>query len=1116
MPHIVDIAFKRAKVTLLALAVLVFAGVSSFINIPREADPDVTFPAALIIIPLPGISPEDAERLLIKPTELELQTLEGLEEMNALAYEGAAQISLQFEVTVDMDQTLIDVREAVDKARGEYPAEALEPLIEEFNAQRQFPIISVILSGDAPDRTLYQTADRLQKAIQAVPGVLEANLVGKRDEVLEIVISPDTLESYGLNAQEVALAIRNNNSLITAGSMRFRDGAYAVKVPGLIKSVEGMQSVPIRSDGESVITLGDIADIRRTFEDPDGFAQFNGEQAIGINVNKRTGANIIEMTEGVKVITAEMAAASTWPQSVRYDFIGDQSYFVDSILSSLTASIMLAILLVMIVVVAALGMRSSIMVGISIPSSFLIGMGFLNLMGYTLNMLTMFAMVLSVGMLVDGAIVIVEYADRRMTEGASRREAYSSAAKRMFWPIVASTATTLAAFVPFLFWQDIPGQFMRLLPITLIFVLTSSMFMALIFLPLLGSYFGIPDLLKKKLNLKGKTDSEPKIDIDSIDPTTLNNLTGRYARFVQWVLKKPLATLVLAFLVLNICILTFERAAPESEFFIRGDSEQVYITIQGRGNISEQEKLAIANEVRSKVQDHKSIESIYTQTGPALSRGNNSPVETIAQLNIDLTPYEEREHSLLILEEFRQMTLGLPGVVLEIGQPENGPPVGKDVQVEIVSEDETKGLQAASLVREFIESSKTVTNGLEVPTFMDVEDNRPLPGIELALQVDREQAGRFGVSVNEIGTVVQLVTDGLLIDKFRPDDSEEEIDVRIRFPENERTITALEKLRIQTANGALPISNFVQRVPQAQIDRVTRRDSRRVLDVKANGNTNVSGHIVGQDKAIAIMQDWLDSGELAEAVGPAVSWSLVGSTEERDEASAFFVGAMAAAMFTIGLILLLQFNSFYHAALTLSAVVLSVFGVLLGIGLSGQYISVIMTGTGIVALAGIVVNNNIVLIDTYQHLRKTGLSVEEAVVRTAAQRLRPVLMTTVTTIMGLLPMVFEVNVNFASGQIGIGNATSDWWVLLSSAVVYGLAFSTLLTLILTPVLLAAPVQIPRNILAAYREIRDFSPVALARLRGQTPLPLGQLTVSQTSEKISLSTSDDEYHRTAAE
>ena len=401
----------------------------------------------------------------------------------------------------------------------------------------------------------------------------------------------------------------------------------------------------------------------------------------------------------------------------------------------------------------------------------------------------------------------------------------------------------------------------------------------------------------------------------------------------------------------------------------------------------------------------------------------------------------------------------VPGALVEVRQPESGPPVGKDVQVEITSPDFDAMLAAAKKVRAFAQGVETEVNGRTVPVYMDVEDTLPLPGIEWSIEVDRALAGRYGLSVQQAGAVLQLVTNGLLVDKYRPDDSDDEIDIRARFPEQYRTVMALDRVRVQTPSGSVPLSNFVTREAKPQVDRIARRDGRRIIEVKANGNTRVDGHAVSQDKAISEMRAYLQSG----ALGDEVTWSILGADEETAEAAAFFQNAMLAAMFAIAMILLLEFNSFYHAFLTLTAVVLSVFGVLLGIAISGQYMSVIMTGVGIVALAGIVVNNNIVLIDTYQHLRRKGLAVEDAVVRTAAQRIRPVLLTTATTILGLLPMVFEINVNFAAGTITRGSSTSDWWVLLSSAVVYGLAFSTILTLILTPVMLAAPTVIRKRL-----------------------------------------------------
>ena len=762
------------------------------------------------------------------------------------------------------------------------------------------------------------------------------------------------------------------------------------------------------------------------------------------------GANIVETIEAARVVVEEVSA--TWPTSIKHANIGDQSIFVRDALKGLTGSVATAVFLVMIVIVAALGLRSAIMVGIAIPTTFLMGFLLLSVNGFTLNMMVMFGLILAVGMLVDGAIVIVEYADRRMNEGADRKVAYAEASKRMFWPVVTSTATTLAAFAPFLFWNSLPGEFMKFLPITMIFILLASLVVALIFLPVIGSLFAMPAWVKKKLKVKGKTDGAKGFEVDEIDPTTLDGPVASYARFLTNLVRRPLLVMAGAVVLIGVCITSFNIAAPETEFFIRNDDEQINLLIKGRGNMSADQQIEIAREVAARVDDHPAIEFIYIQTGPELARGNNMPAETIGQVSLDLIDYTEREHSLVVLEQLRTRVQNVPGVIVEVRQRESGPPVGKDAQVEISSPDFDAMVEAAKKARAFIDTTTMEINGREIPTYMDQEDTLPLPGIEWSMEIDRALAGRYGLSVQQAGGVLQFVTNGLLIAKYRPDDAEEEIDIRARYPEEHRTIFALDAIRVQTPNGSVPLSNFTTREAKPQVDRIVRRDGKRVIDVLANGNTRIDGHQVSQDRAITHMKEWLESG----ALGDRVTWTMRGADEDTAEAAAFFQAAMMAAMFMIAMILLLEFNSFYHAFLTLSAVIMSVFGVLLGIALSGQYMSIIMTGVGIVALAGIVVNNNIVLIDTYQHLRKKGLNVEDAVVRTAAQRLRPVLLTTATTILGLLPMVFELNVNFLAGSFGIGSSTSDWWVLLSSAVVYGLAFSTVLTLILTPVMLAAP------------------------------------------------------------
>ena len=1070
MTRLIDAAFSRMRVVMTAFILVIVFGLASYKSIPREADPDIPAPFVVVALPLPGVSPEDGERLLIKPTELELQSIEGLKQMDSLAYDGAAQIILEFQTTIDVDQAVLDVREAVDRAKAEYPTNAEEPVVTEFNLQNQFPILTTIIYGEAPERAVYQTAKALEDRLNSISGILDAKLTGAREELLEVILDPEILESYNLTEIEVAQAVTSNNQLVTAGAISLEDGQFTIKAPGLVKNAADLMAIPVRVNDDNVVTIGDIAEVRRTFKDRDGYALFNGQPAIGIEISKRAGANIVETIEQARAAVED--EAQFWPASIKYEFLNDQSVFVKDSLQGLTASVMTAILLVMIVVVAALGLRSALMVGIAIPTTFLMGFLLLSVFGYTLNMMVMFGLVLSVGMLVDGAIVIVEYADRRMSEGADRKSAYSEASKRMLWPVITSTATTLAAFVPFLFWQDLVGEFMKFLPLTLIFVLTASLVVALIFLPIIGTLFGIPDWMKKKLHLKGKTEAPVKqYEIDEVDPTTLQGPIAAYAKFLTRLVQRPLLVMLGAGMLIFFCFTAFRIASPEVEFFIRNDDEQINLLVLGRGNLSAQQNIEIVKEVSARIENHPAIEHLYLQTGPDLSRSSNLPPETIGQVGVDLIHYTKRKHSRLIVEEFRDRVQGIPGVIVEVRQHEGGPPIGKDIEVELTSPDFQAMLKAARKVRAFTDTTKINVNGRDVPAYMDQEDSLPLPGIEWSMEVDRALAGRYGLSVQQAGAVMQFVTDGYLIDKYRPDDSDDEIDIRVRYPEKDRNIFALDAVRVQTPEGAVPISNFVTRVAKPQVDRIVRRDGRRIIEIKANGNTSLKGYEVSQDQAIAHMKNWLESG----ALGDDVNWIMRGADEETAEAAAFFKAAMAAALFMIAIILLLEFNSFYHAALTLGAVVISIFGVLLGIAFSGQYISVIMTGTGIVALAGIVVNNNIVLIDTYQYLRRKGLSVEDAVVRTGAQRIRPVLLTTVTTILGLLPMVFEISVNFAAGTISRGSNTSDWWVLLSSAVVYGLAFSTLLTLILTPVLLAAPTVLRKKTPAAIASIkRRFS------------------------------------------
>ncbi|MEM8785246.1 MAG: efflux RND transporter permease subunit [Pseudomonadota bacterium] len=1053
MTRIIDAAIDRSRTVIFLLIVTIIAGTITYVQIPKEANPDIQVPFAYVSIPYQGISPEDGERLIVKPMEVELRGLEGLEEITGIASLGYAAVLLEFDVNVDMDQAMIDVREKVDLARAEIPQESDEPVVREFN-QSLFPTLIVTLSGDVPERTLYALARDAQDEIEALSSVLSANLVGDREELLEVLVDPAKLEAFNITGDELVRAVAQNNRLVPAGALKLDNGSFNVKVPGLFETREDVLSLPIKASGDGVVKLSDVAEIRRTFKDRTGYARVDGQPTIAIEVVKRLGENIIETNLAVREVMAQESAS--WPEAVEVKYLLDQSKWIYQSLDSLQASILTAIILVMIVVVAALGLRSAGLVGFAIPASFVTGFLLLGVMGFTVNMMVMFGMVLSVGILVDGAIVVVEYADRKMAEGLHRVDAFREAGKRMFWPIVSSTGTTLAAFFPMIFWPGMSGKFMSYLPYTLIFVLCASLMMALIFLPVLGSVFG-----GKKAVRKASDPLAQLGDDDPVDPDTLPGITGVYTRLIARLIRHPLLVISGAGVILVTIFMLFSANQNGVEFFVETQPEQAKVQVSARGNLSPSDSFRIVNEVEAILLGMDHIETVFNSTGSAdlnTEDSGNSPADMIGEVLIELTDWRTRPTSTEVFNQVREATKHLSGIRIEVRELEQGPPVGKDIQFELRSTDTAALDQATRQVRAHFDT---------VDGLIEIEDTLPLPGIEWQLKVDREQAGRFGADVTTIGTFVQMVTDGLLVGTYRPDDAEDEIDIRIRLPEDNRTIQRLDQLRIQTTNGPVPIGNFVSRTPQPQVDSITRVDAKNVRRVRAN----VAEGILANDKVIEL-EEWIDQADLPENVSVAFR----GANEEQADAAAFLVVAMFASLFLMSIILLTQFNNFYHAGLILSSVLLSVFGVLIGMMVMDQAFSVIMTGTGVVALAGIVVNNNIVLIDTFQYLRRQGIALDEAVVRTAAQRFRPVLLTTITTICGLMPMVLELTIDFVNRDINIGGPNAVWWSPLATAVVFGLSFSTLLTLVLTPVMLALPGRID----AAFHRLNEMRKSILGR------------------------------------
>ncbi|MGJ5620121.1 efflux RND transporter permease subunit [Sulfitobacter sp. MF3-043] len=1225
MNGIVAWAAGRARMVLAFILLSLVVGGYSYSTLPKEGEPDIEIPALFVSVPFPGISAADSETLLVKPMETELADLDGLKSLSGTAAENYAGVALEFEFGWDKTKIMADVRDAMSTAEANFPDGADKYSINEINFS-EFPIIIVNLTGPVPERTMARVARDLQDDLESMDAVLEAGIAGNRDEMLEVLIDPLRLEAYDVTAGELINTVQNNNQLIAAGEIESSQGTFAIKIPSSFDEPRDVYALPVKTNGDRVVTLGDLAEINLTFEDRLGTARFNGEKTLALQVVKRKGFNLIDTATAVKQVVAEKSAA--WPDGLRAAVTvgtsNDQSRIVDSMVQQLLGSVLTAIALVMIVVLAALGIRAAILVGFAIPTSFLLCFAFLALMGISISNIVMFGLILAVGMLVDGAIVVVEYADARQQEGVGPMHAYVQAAQRMFWPIISSTATTLCAFLPMLFWPGVPGQFMGMLPVTLIFVLSASLVVALIYLPVLGGVTGrlerwMADRMHAIAGLRwylhlllfplaiamimlpmalmqpffGLISARFAVMdglnvIGSVVPTfavvflcivvlcalITIGLSGammallaffglftrlgrggrwitsrlfrkepdrvfagyrrnRFGRVIEIIAGNPVMPLVVAgvvFVFVGTVLIFFGNNSKGVEFFVESEPEQAIVYVLARGNLSLEEKDTLLRKAEDIVLAHPGVQTAFSFAGEggldSNTGGAQAPKDSIGQIQLETIPWEDRPNLSkvlftvpligyqvtrqtqdpafdgdLIIAELTEQLENIPGIRIEILAQARGPASAKPVHLRLKSDSFVDLITATAIARAEFDA----TPGLTL-----IEDTRPLPGIDWKIDVDVEKAGQYGADVLTVGAMVQLVTRGLLLDTMRVDSSDEEIDIRVRLPESDRVLSTLDTLKVRTADGLIPLSNFITRTPVPKLAEINRVDQKRYLDIKAGvgvglmklvqiktvdgvetqetfaslrpaaGDTDFTAADgvaykvtkrteLGQgadlqaladkgtlrlvpitaNERIAEITKWLDTKPLPFGVG----YEWTGDQEDQEESQAFLSSAFSAALGLMFIILLAQFNSFYNAGLVLLAVVLSTTGVLIGMLVMDQTFSIIMTGTGIVALAGIVVNNNIILIDTYQEYERYMPRIE-AIIRTAQARIRPVLLTTITTMAGLAPMMFGLSLNFAEGGYTINSPTALWWKQLATAVVFGLGIATVLTLMVTPSMLA--------------------------------------------------------------
>jgi len=1029
MTGIVDFALSKARTTLAIGLVIIIAGAFARSTIQVAADPNIQLPLVSVSVFLDGASPSDASRLIARPLETRLRSVPGIKELSSSSRLSFARIVAEFEVGYDIDTALRDIKQAVEEVKFQLPREAEDPQIREYSFAN-FPVMNLSLVGSASMRQKVFIARELQDRLEAISEVLAADLEGAPEEVLEGIIDKSKMETYGITLSQLAMAIRNNNLIIPGGAQDTGSGKFNIEVPSIFETAEDVYNIPVKVTQDAVVTLSDIAEIRRTFKDFSSYAKVNGQDAVTLEIRLRVDANAIEAKKHIIEVKEEFE--KTLPQNLSIVRTNDETVWAEVMISELEGNIITAIFLVMILVIASMGVRVGMLVGLSIPFCFLLTFIILRVVGVEFNFLVMMGLLLGLGMLIDGAIVVTEYADRKISEGLTRLEAYRLSSKRMFFPIISSTATTIAAFTPLIFWPGFTGQFMRYLPITVFIVLSASLVYALIITPVMGSIFG----QRRSTLVSGESEQTGEVLFDRISEF--------YSKALKKFVKNPGETIIAVLMLLWFFgYAMYGNFSKGTLYFADVDPVAAEISIRGRGNFSSSEAKEIMEIVEEKIQAVDGIENLYLTTG---SQWFSAGGDTVSRGFIEVVDSKYRDISgKEVIEKVQKAASNIPGIIVEITPEEGGPSFSSPIELGIFGDNEQSVAKTTEIIEQYMLN--------DVVGLANIRSTLPYSLIEWKVQVDKQKAAQLGVSIVDVGALVQMLTNGFKVGEYRPDDSKDEIEIRARFGVQHRSLSGIENLKVNSINGLIPVSTFIKLVPRENRQSVVRRNGKFFHEI---GLATESSDYLVTDK-VNEMSEWLAKQEF----DAGIETKFRGMQEETEQVTEFLAIAAITALALMLILLVTQFNSFYQSTLVLSAVFMSVVGVLIGLLITGKPFSTTMTGIAIVALSGIVVNNNIVLIDTFNRL--TGefpnLAKEDVIIKTCKQRLRPILLTTATTIFGLLPLAIGLSIDVLGREIIVGSRVVGWWQNLASSIVFGLAFSTVLTLIFTPAALILPSRI---------------------------------------------------------
>ncbi len=1012
---IANAAVDRRSTVFALMLIIVIVGIYSYIVLPRESTPDITIPYVLVVTPYEGVSPGDIESLITHPIERKLKGLKDVEEIRSVSAEGSSMITIEFVPDIDIDNALQRVRDKVDQAKGDLPTDLEnDPSILEINLS-EFPILMVSVSGPVSETILKAVGEELEDRIEEISGVLDVVVSGGREREVRVEFDPDRLYAYHIPLSEVIRSIRAENVNIPGGSIDIGAGKYLLRVPGEFTDPAEIDNLVLTQRDGKAIYFKDVARIVDTFEDRQSLSRLNGERSITLAIKKRTGANIISVADQVFALLA--VAQEQLPPGVELAVTLNQSKDIRRMVSELENNIISGLILVVLVLFLFLGFRNSFFVALAIPFSMLISFAVLSLLGMTLNMVVLFSLILALGMLVDNAIVIVENTFRHMQEGNSGIVAAKIAAGEVGWPIISSTVTTLCAFFPMIFWPGIMGEFMKFLPQTLIITLTASLFVALVINPTMCGHFMA--LSKKDLN-EHRTDSR---------------FIQFYGSSLEFALNHRFFVVFLSILLLIGISAFYFVLGHGIELFPDIEPNRAYVEIKAPEGTNLESSNELAEVVERFALQEQDIRFVISEVGTSSSdRGGNALQSNLSKVTLDFHEREGRsDDSRTVLDRLRKAVAPLAGAEFKVEKQEEGPPTGPPVSVEISGDD-------IEVLADLVADARSRIK--DVDGLVDLKDDLAKAKPEIRIDVDREKASLLALSTAEISEMVKAAIGGTKLGVYR--EGEDEYDIIARLPESRRqSVADIQNLLIPAGDGSpVPLSTVANIRIAAGFGAIRHIDQKRVVTISADTYGRNSNEVLSEvQQRLTVLH-----------LPPGYQVNYSGEQEEQQKASAFLGKAFVAAVLLIMLVLITQFNSFLQTLIVMSSVVLSLTGVFLGLMITATPFGIIMTGIGIISLAGVVVNNAIVLIDYINQLIKEGLEVKAALIRAGTVRFRPVMLTAATTILGLLPMALGVSFNFKTFVWEIGGESADWWGPMAVAVIYGLAFATLLTLIVVPVL----------------------------------------------------------------